>query len=128
MEHQHRHLPAYGSALQDEAAVAQEMLASMKKQVSSKSPAKKRRRASALKVKSEPVEESPSATSDSSPDSATSSDSDTESEKPTGKPASAEPTEEQDPLADLPPLEEKAPPKFPEHAKGGSRKRKKPQL
>ena len=128
MEHQHRHLPAYRSALQDEAAVAQEMLASMKKQASSKSPAKKRRRASALKVKSEPVEESSSATSDSSPDSATSSDSDTESEKPTGKPASAQPTEEQDPLADLPPLEEKAPPKFPEHAKSGSRKRKKPQL
>ena len=127
MGHQHRHLPAYGSALQDEAAVAQEMLASMKKQASSKPPAKKRRRASTLKAKSEPVEESSSATSDSSSDSATSSDSDSESEETTGKPASVHPAEEQDPLVDLPPLEEKAPPKFPEHAKSGSRRRKKPQ-
>ena len=99
----------------------------MKKQASSKPPAKKCRWASTPKAKLEPVEESSSATSDSFPDSATSSDSDYESEETTGKPASAHPAEEQDPLVDLPPLEEKAPPKFPEHAKSGSRRRKKPQ-
>ena len=133
MQHQHRHLPTYGSALQDEAAVAQEMLASMQKQASSKPPARKRRRASIPKVESEPVEEFSSTTSDSSPDSTTSSDSDIEPKETTGKPASAQPAEEQDPLADMPPLEEKAPPKFPEHAQSGSsgvsgsRRRKKPQ-
>ena len=133
MKHQHRHLPSYGSALQDEAAVAQEMLASMQKQASSKPPARKRRRASIPKVESEPVEEFSSATSDSSPDSTSSSDSDTEPKETTGKPASAQPAAEQDPLADMPPLEEKAPPKFPEQARSGSsgvsgsRRRKKPQ-
>ena len=100
MEQQHRHLPAYGSALQDEAAVAQEMLVSMQKQASSKSPARKHCRAS---VKSEPVEES---SSDSSPDSTTSSDSDS--------------------LRDMPPVEDVAPPKFPEHARSGPSMHKKP--
>ena len=43
IDHNHKSLPAYGSALQDEAAVAKEMLASMEKQASSvKPPAKKR--------------------------------------------------------------------------------------
>ena len=105
MEQQHHHLPAYGSALQDEAAMAQEMLASMQKQASTKSPARKRRRAS---VKLEPVEESSSATLDSSPDSTTSSDSDSDS------------------LKDMPPLEDVAPPKFPKHARSGPSRRKKP--
>ena len=54
LERQHRNLPTYGSALQDEAAVAKKMLASMEKQASSmKPPAKKRHRASSPKVKSE---------------------------------------------------------------------------
>ena len=78
MEHQHRDLPAYGSALQDEAAVAQEMLASMQKRASTKSPARKCRRAT---VKSEPAEESSPATLDSSLD-PTSPDSSTDDEAP----------------------------------------------
>ena len=139
MEHQHHHLPAYGSALQDEAAVAQEMLASMQKQASTKSPARKRRRAS---VKLEPVEESSSVTSDSSPDSTTSSDSSPNDEAPPQhepKKGSRHPKsladmpaliedEDVDPdsLKDMPPLEDVAPPKFPEHARSGPSRRKKP--
>ena len=147
MEHQHRRLPAYGSALQDEAAVAQEMLASMQKRASTKSPARKRRRAT---VKSEPVEESSSVTSDSSLDS-TSPDSSTDDEAPPQrepKESSRHPKSladmpaliEEDPLSempelidvdpdslkDMPPLEKSAPPKFPEHARSGPRRRKKP--
>ena len=38
MDHNHKSLPAYRSALQDEAAVAKEMLASMGKQASSAKP------------------------------------------------------------------------------------------
>ena len=117
MGHQHRHLPAYGSALQDEAAVTQEMLASMKKQASSKPPAKKRRRASTPKAKSEPVEESSSATMDSSSDSTTSPDSSPNDEAPPQREGNVDP----DSLKDLPPLEEAAPSKFP-----GCRGRKKP--
>ena len=57
MESQHRNLLAYGSGLQDEAAVAKKMLASMEKQDSSmKPPAKKRRQASSPMVKSESVQ------------------------------------------------------------------------
>ena len=121
MGHQHRHLPAYGSALQDEAAVAQEMLASMKKQASSKPPAKKCRRASTPKAKLEPVEESSSATSDSSSDSTTSPDSSPDDEAPPQHEGDVDP----DSLKDMPPLEDVAPSAFPQDAPPRKRHRQK---
>ena len=147
MECQHQNLPTYGSALQDEAAVAKKMLASMEKQASStKPPAKKGRRASSPKVKSESaqpgsVEEPSSAisdTEDSSLDSDSSSSSDSthnsgELQEPERHPEQA--SIPQPGLAsaaavlvsDMPPLEEKSPPKFPEYAKSSSKKRNKQQ-
>ena len=144
MEHQHPTLPAYGSALWDEAAVAKEMLTSMEKQSSStKPPAKKHRWASSPKIKSEPKhpepEEEPSSvasdTEDSSADSSSESASEVKEAKETTErslPASALLSDKQASavaafILDMSPLEENPPPKFPEHAKSGSKKCKKQQ-
>ena len=92
MSHHHRGLPAYGSALQDEAQLAQGMLAAMEKKAS-KPPAKKRRRRASPSTKDVPEvseqpkikEEESSGTSDSSSDSSTESEG-SDTDAPTDRP------------------------------------------
>ena len=146
MEHQHRNLPAYGSALPDEAAVAKEMLTSMEKQASStKPPAKKRCRASSPKVKSESAQpgsvEEPSPASSNTEDSFSDSDSSSSSDSDHDSGELQEPERHPEQasvpqpglasatavlVSDMPPLK-KSPPKFPEYARSSSKKHKKQQ-
>ena len=148
MSHHHKGLPTYGSALKDEAKLAQGMLAAMEKQVGfSKPPAKKRRRHASppkedtpvtkgeVEAKEEEFSSDSSKTQDSSPDSSTSSEesgtSDTEASQkhPRQAPSDVASTAAAFVLGteDMPPLEEEAPPPFPEHAKSSSKKCQKTQ-
>ena len=113
MSHHHRGLPAYRSALQNEAQLAQGMLATMEKKAS-KPPAKKRRRRTSphkedvsetpekVEVKKEESPSESSGTQDSSSDSSTGSeDSDTsDADAPEDRPRQA-PSELSDEQATL---------------------------
>ena len=142
MSHHHKGLPAYGSALQSEAQLAQGMLATIEKKAS-KSPAKKRRRRASprkedvskapeqIKVKKEESSSESSGTQDSSSDSSTgledsdTSDADAPKDCPRPAPGIASATAAfVMGTEDMPPLEMEPPAPFPEHAKSSFKRKK----
>ena len=142
MSHHHKGLPAYGSALQSEAQLAQGMLATIEKKAS-KPPAKKRRRRASprkedvskapeqIKVKKEESSSESSGTQDSSSDSSTgsedsdTSDADAPKDCPRPAPGIASATAAfVMGTEDMPPLEMEPPAPFPEHAKSSFKRKK----
>ena len=139
MNTHHKEVPKFGSALVDEAKVAQEFLASTRKQAFKPSPSKSKKKPK--KDQATPSGSSSSSRDSSSDSSSSTRESSSSNSESKGAPAQKTPkldlTSEQlqylaegastlvnDPLADMPPLEECPPPAFPKPSKQQKKGRK----